>query len=657
MKTFFCKSGLSVLFFSYLLNCHAGMQDEILNLSRIDLLPQYRDNVIVRQISSYDTTGGNDDGFSGKYSWLRKENGNLVIAEMNGPGVIHRIWTPTPTEDTIQFFIDDETEPAINIKFIDLFSGNQYPFSRPVAGNEVGGYYCYVPIPYQKHCRIVFKGERMQFIQIQYSELEKNRHITSFSGEFSDKEKQALTLAVKTWSSYGKEATDLGSSVKTTIREQSSTVVLKPGESTRIFEHTAGGRIIGIELTPQADLNPEFRDLILSAVWDDEPVAAINCPVTDFFGYAFGRPSMQSMIAGVKDRVHYCFFPMPYDKKASLKLVYLKTTSNSSVEIPCKVTVYYTEDRRLKNEGKFYAQWKREINPVMNKPYTILDRKGRGHYVGTILQAQGLNSGMTIFFEGDDICSIDGELRLHGTGSEDYFNGGWYALPDRWDQGFSLPVHGALAYSIPLARTGGYRFYISDKLSFEKNFNLAIEHGPENNAIPVDYTSVAFYYCETPPVENNLPSIELLSMSKSPSTLEYWIEMLPVKAISSGATLSKETRVDANTKENYGILKLTAGDNGYVKYELEVPEEGEYRLYLSYFKGPDCNPFTVSQRQIPVSRAIDAYASEFTLLKKEYIGTLFIREGTNTLTIKLNENPKGFEKGSFLLHRIYLEKM
>jgi hypothetical protein len=64
---------------------------------------------------------------------------------------------------------------------------------------------------------------------------------------------------------------------------------------------------------------------------------------------------------------------------------------------------------------------------------------------------------MTIFFEGDDKCYIDGELRLHGTGSEDYFNGGWYALPDRWDQGFSLPVHGSLNYSIPLARTGGFR--------------------------------------------------------------------------------------------------------------------------------------------------------------------------------------------------------
>lgn len=214
MKTLFCKVGLSVLFLTYLLNCQAGIHEELLKLSRIDLLPQYRNEAIIRQISSYDTTGGNDDGFSGKYSYLRKENGSLVIADLNGPGVIHRIWTPTSTEDTIQFFFDNETEPRIDVKFIDLFSGNHYPFSRPVVGNEVGGYYCYLPIPYQRSCKIVFKGERMQFIQIQYSEIAKNQQIASFPRQFSEKEKEALALAVKAWSSYGKEVIDLLPSLK-----------------------------------------------------------------------------------------------------------------------------------------------------------------------------------------------------------------------------------------------------------------------------------------------------------------------------------------------------------------------------------------------------------------------------------------------------------
>lgn len=45
---------------------------------------------------------------------------------------------------------------------------------------------------------------------------------------------------------------------------------------------------------------------------------------------------------------------------------------------------------------------------------------------------------MTLFFEGDDSTYVDNKMRLHGTGSEDYYNGGWYALLDRWDRGNSL---------------------------------------------------------------------------------------------------------------------------------------------------------------------------------------------------------------------------
>lgn len=104
-------------------------------------------------------------------------------------------------------------------------------------------------------------------------------------------------------------------------------------------------------------------------------------------------------------------------------------------------------------------------------------------------------------------------------------------------------------------------------------------------------------------------------------------------------------------------MRLEAAKNGYVKFELEVPEDGEYKLYLSYFKGPDCSSISVSQRQIPISQTIKAFAGEYNLVDKEFIGLLFIKEGTNTLTFKLNENPEGVQKGSFFLHRIYLEKI
>ena len=53
---------------------------EINKLGNINALPSYWDKTTVKQVSSYDTTGNNDDGFSGKYSFIRKnKDGSLVI--------------------------------------------------------------------------------------------------------------------------------------------------------------------------------------------------------------------------------------------------------------------------------------------------------------------------------------------------------------------------------------------------------------------------------------------------------------------------------------------------------------------------------------------------------------------------------------------------
>lgn len=46
---------------------------ELEHLGNIGLLPHYRLDSEVTMLSSYDPTGGNDDGFSGKYSYIRKE--------------------------------------------------------------------------------------------------------------------------------------------------------------------------------------------------------------------------------------------------------------------------------------------------------------------------------------------------------------------------------------------------------------------------------------------------------------------------------------------------------------------------------------------------------------------------------------------------------
>jgi hypothetical protein len=656
MKTRYIKLLVTGLLINQAVFCQKEYSEEILSLARLDLLPQHISNLQIRQVSSYDTTGGNDDGFSGKYSYLRKEREGLVIANLKGPGVIKRIWTPTPTEDTIQFFFDNGKEPVINMKFIELFNGNVYPFSRPVVGNEVGGYYCYLPIPFKTSCKIVFRGNVMQFIQIDYGLYPEKSVPASFPGKLSNKEAKALASVINAWNRQGKEAINTLNLLSGETRSEAITLLLKPGETTNIFKTNGGGRLIGFEIVPQSGFNSSFKDVILKASWDDEKVPAINCPVTDFFGYAFGKPSMQSLLLGVNNGLHYCFIPMPWEKRAEMDLVYLKNEKNAGKEISCKVTLYFSNAGLKPDEGKLYVKWNRDKNVETGKPYKILEASGRGHYIGTLLQAQGLNSGMTIFFEGDDECYIDGKLRLHGTGSEDYFNGGWYALPDRWDQAFSLPVHGSLAYSVPLARTGGYRFYISDKLSFEKSIGMTIEHGGVGNTVPADYTSVAFYYCDRPLPVNPVPQNDLLEAAKSPRLLEYWLQLLPVPAFSEQSEMKKERWTDTKNGKDYEVLKFSAEDDGFIKFGLDVPEDGEYKLYISYFKGTECGNFQVNQRQIPL-KSCQGFATETTFVEKEYMGKMNIKSQTNTVTLTLKGNNSSKGTKSVAVHRLYLEKL
>ncbi|UJH90674.1 DUF2961 domain-containing protein [Antarcticibacterium sp. 1MA-6-2] len=195
---------------------------------------------------------------------------------------------------------------------------------------------------------------------------------------------------------------------------------------------------------------------------------------------------MQSLLLGTKDNVNYSYFPMPFDSGAKIEIVYRSPDSSAGNNaIPVKGKIYFRKEKRdREKEGKFYVYWNSNFNAPTGEPHLLLKGKGKGHYVGTVLQAQGLEPGMTLFFEGDDVTTIDGEVRVHGTGSEDYFNGGWYALLDRWDRKISLPLHGALDYSLPFSRTGGYRLFISDKMPFNEEIHHTIEHGPEENNKP-----------------------------------------------------------------------------------------------------------------------------------------------------------------------------
>ena len=281
-----------------------SVSGELRKLYTIQLLPAYEPLANSHQISSYDTTGGNNDGFNGEYSFLKRNvDSTLVIFDVVGAGVIHRFWTPTPNADTLDFYIDNPNIVTFSIRYLDLFSGNVYPFVEPLCGNQIGGYFCYFPIPFQKSCKIVSRGKKMQFHQIQYKLFPDDTKIKRFSMGLNDDEKEASDQVKNAWNNPLKDVSNFYTIAE--LKATSGSITLSPGNSQTIFKRNDGGRIAGIELSPAQAFEGINKLVDIKITWDNEDKPAIYMPVHDFFGYAFGNASMQSLLLGSQGNKNY----------------------------------------------------------------------------------------------------------------------------------------------------------------------------------------------------------------------------------------------------------------------------------------------------------------------------------------------------------------
>ncbi|MBO9595265.1 MAG: DUF2961 domain-containing protein [Niabella sp.] len=537
---------------------------ESARLSELNMLPRYLEGTLVKQVSSYDTTGGNDDGFGGKYSYLRKEPGGLVIFDQQGQGVIERIWTPTPTDDTLDFYFDGNTRPGLSVKFRDLFNGTVPPFLAPLAAHKVGGFYSYIPIPYSRSCKIVFRGEKILFHQIQYRTYDRRYQVRSFQKADVAGSAAWLRKAVALWNNPDR---DIRNFYTTAPASLTKAITLAPGNTGVAATLRQGGRILGIELKPAAAFSGSWKQLDLKIRWDGDAVPAVLVPVADFFGFAYGSRSMESLLLGATGAKAYSYIPMPFDREATIELVY-RGGDAALKPVDLSVTVYYSKERRnAATEGRFYAYWKNE-RPPAGRPYVFLEGSGRGHYIGTLLQGQATDcTNFTEFFEGDDYTAVDGNMTAHGTGSEDYFNGGWYAQPGGWVERLGAPLSGCLDYSLPLGRTGGYRFFLTDKMPFYKSILHTIEHGPVNNNRPVQYTSVAMYYADRSIARSMVPDNERTQLY-IPDTITFYTRLM------------RHLTYNGNLQLRRDVATLVGNENASLNINVTEVPPGKYRVFL-----------------------------------------------------------------------------
>jgi hypothetical protein len=596
----------------------AAAQSPLSRMMAVSELPRFRP-VTVGMFSSYDRTGKNDDGFSGTHSFLRKEGDGLVIAELQGAGALTRIWTPTPIDAPIEFYIDGKTSPSIRLPFSALFRGQTAPFTGPLVGSGTGGYWSYVPIEFQRSIKVVVRAPRLKFYQINYALYPKGTRVQS--------------------------ATTAQLDARTDGKWQGKQVQLAAGSTAVLFDRTGGGRIEELRLNPAEALAADSRDIFVRMNWDGSSRPAVELPVTELFGHSFGRPAARSLLFGTEDGENYVRFPMPFSRSARIELV-SRRTGGPPILLNARVKV--SERARTPDEGYFHAHWRRERETRKGVPFKMLSVQGKGHLAGFTLQVQGAQPGDTGFFEGDDVVQIDGKLALHGTGTEDAFNGGWYGLPGRWNERGSFALSGALDYSRQLARTGGYRLLMSDAYSFTRSIDFSIEHGPEDNAADGDYAGGVFFYLDRPegsaPPERDTAVLKATSFRVGTNPMMGLDSLIYASLKPEGKDLPSGWVPVARFERIFKDGKIVFDDEWgppLLSLRVEAPQAGRYAVMIDALTGPGAAKLQLRDANFaPIGTPTDFYAPAEDRSGYKKIGEVVLNEGLNLLHITMPErNP------------------
>lgn len=271
-------------------------------------------------------------------------------------------------------------------------------------------------------------------------------------------------------------------------------VSIDAGERATLAEIKGPGRISRIWVTVASPDLYILRNAVLRMYWDNETEPSVECPLGDFFGVGFSLYRHYTALPmGMSSGGYYCYLPMPFAKGARIEL---ENQSYKKIYAFYYNITYHRYEAAEKDIAYFHAQWKRQTTRK-NENYVLLDAEGRGHYAGCVMSMQGRTPFRFWFLEGDEMIYVDDEQHppaVHGTGTEDYFNAGWYFSKGT----FSAPFHG-LTIKDPLrARICAYRFHVEDPIPFEKRIRVTMEHGGTNDTPGSDYSSVAYWYQREP---------------------------------------------------------------------------------------------------------------------------------------------------------------
>jgi len=183
--------------------------DILHQLTDLDRLTHLQTGCRAGLFSSWDRNGTNHWGANGDAGqYLRIEpNGEAVMVDIDGPGVIYRVWSANPM-GKIRVYLDGAAAPSYEWNFPDLFDGKLAPFIKPLVyrrDNAQSASDCYLPIPFAKHIKITADKAHGEYYQFNYLLLPKNRVVRSFKLPLAPEEQTVLEQVADAWNHLGRD--------------------------------------------------------------------------------------------------------------------------------------------------------------------------------------------------------------------------------------------------------------------------------------------------------------------------------------------------------------------------------------------------------------------------------------------------------------------
>ncbi len=650
---------------------YVDLVNRLTDLEQLAVLPAPGE--VCAQWSSYDRRSKYDRA-SGKYvGWfangdgdgiIRKENGVSVFAEIEGPGVIWRIWSALANQGHVKIYLDGAAEPAVDLPFIGYFDRTNEPFTHPALVHQTArGQNCYVPIGFQKSCRITGEGDWGRYFHFTYTKYPEGTTVPTFTRKLAAEESKALSRANDMLSNCG--ADPVGSREgQRTIRR---TLRIAPGRKAVIAELNGPRAITGLNVRMDLPDDPAgydiLRELVLSIKWDGRAEPAVWSALGDFFGTAPGVNKYRSLPLGMTDDGFYCHWYMPFEKGALLEL----TNDGEKTREVSFTIIHAPVARPLESLGRFHAKWHRdaflpeqaERITAQCTDWTMLKTAGRGRFCGVMLHVWNPRGGW--WGEGDEKFFVDGEKfpSTIGTGSEDYFGYAW-CNPTLFEncyhnQTISMNNKGHVSVN---------RWHITDNVPFQKSFEAAIEKYYPNGK-PTLYAATAYWY-QAPGQDDPYKSVPVTERKG------YWtaIKVFKVKGAMEGEKLKilKKSAGNPHPQDMSGFGSVWSGESHlwWIEakpgdtLELAVPvsKSGLYSLKMQLTKAIDYGIVQLYLDGRKLGGPIDLYNNGVVATGVLDMGAHKLDEGQHILKVEIvGANEKAVKKYMFGIDYLKLDEV